>query len=181
MSNEKVEVLFENKWVQVLEKTSERGSYTYTSSNWCGGEGVAILPFKKSGDGELDLVFLGRYEVCPAHSNTFDLCSITGGMDKDGEPAHITAQRELLEESGYNAELDRFTYLGNALPSKQSSNIQYLFAVDVTGLEQQEIVGDGTMGEDGAYVKWHTIEEIVKSEDPLISMMIIRSLASNIF
>lgn len=173
-----IDVLFRNKWVEVREKVTEKGSYTYSHSIWCNGEGVAILPFKIENG---QLFILGRYEVCPCHSDEFELCSITGGMDKEGESPAFTAKRELLEEGGYNVPLHKFVYLGTVKPSKQSDTIQHLFVVDITGKEQGEIVGDGTFGEEGAYVKWITASELTNAEDPLLHTMFMRAVEQRAF
>lgn len=173
-----INILFKNKWVEVHEKVTEKGRYVYSHSVWCGGQGVAVLPFKIE-DGQLYL--LGRYEICPAHSNTFELCSITGGMDVEGESPVFTAKRELLEEGGFKAKMEKFIYLGEVKPSKQSDTTQHLFVVDVTGLEQGEIVGDGTFGEDGAYCDWITPEQLSDAKDPLLHVMFVRALDKRAF
>lgn len=167
-----VKTLFSNKWVEVRERVTERGSYTYSHSIWCDGLGVAVLPYKVE-DG--NLLLLGRREICPCHSDEFELCSITGGMDVEGESPAFTAKRELLEEGGYNAPVEKFVYLGEVRPSKQSDNIQHLFVVNVTGLEQGEIVGDGTFGEEGAYVEWITVRQLSESQDPLLHSMFMKA------
>lgn len=173
-----INTLFKNKWVEVHEKVTEKGTYVYSHSAWCGGQGVAILPFKVV-DGQLFL--LGRFEVCPAHSDTFDLCSITGGMDVEGESPAFTAKRELLEEGGYKVSVEKLIYLGDVRPSKQSDTTQHLFTVDLTGKEQGEIVGDGTFGEEGAYVKWITPEQLSDGKDPMLHVMFVRAMEKRAF
>lgn len=169
-----IETLYENKWIEVREKTIDgKGKYVYSHSNWCNGQGVAVLAYRIN-DG---VEFLGRYENCPAHSEDFDLCSITGGMDKVDESAVETAQRELLEEGGYDVPIEKFNYLGQVFPSKQSDNIQHLFIVDITGIEQGEIVGDGTFGEEGAYVEWIDNAKLAESHDPLLQAMYVKGLS----
>lgn len=171
-------ILFKNKWVEVHELVTEKGTYVYSHSAWCNGQGVAVLPFKIEDN---QLYLLGRYEICPAHSNTFDLCSITGGMDVEGESPAFTAKRELLEEGGYSVPVEKLIYLGEVKPSKQSDNIQHLFVVDITGKTQGEIIGDGTFGEEGAYVEWITPEQLSNAQDPLLHAMFMRAMEKRIF
>lgn len=174
----KVETLFENKWVTVLEKETEKnGNYTYTHKPWCNGVAVAILPYKqKSVD---DISILGRFEICPAHSDDTELCSITGGFDnKEIFTIYECVLNELMEEGGYKAEVEHLINLGTVRPSKSSDTLMYLFAINIDqeGIEECEATTDGTVGEIGAYCKWVDIEDAIECKDPLVSTMIIRML-----
>lgn len=167
----KLVYLFKNKWVSVKELTLENGGdYIFSHSSWCNGEGIAILPFRRG----TTLSFLGRFEVCPAHSLETELCSITGGHDKPDESFEECAIRELLEEAGYIAEAKNLINLGTVRPSKSSDSKTHLFAIDVTDCERIEAIGDGSLGEEGAYCDWITKTEIVFSKDPLLLAMLLR-------
>ena len=173
----KVTKIFTNKWLSVFKKTMDNGGeYVYSHADWCNSEGVAVLPFR---EGKYDREFLGRYEICPAHSNDVELCSITGGMDKDGESPVFTARRELIEEGGYEAPVEDFIYLGTVRPSKASDNTTHLFAVNLENAKEVEAVGDGTLGEEGAYCGWIDIRQLTYSKDPLLSVMLLRGLEKN--
>lgn len=183
----KIRTLFENHWLSLKEKTMDNGStYVYSHAGWSGGEGVAILPFRSK------LVspawkyyqpeFLGRYEICPAHSDDVELCSITGGMDKDGESPVFTAMRELIEEGGYKVPVENIVYLGTVRPSKSSDTTNHIFAVNLDdGSEEVEATGDGTIGEEGAYCSWINQEQLIKAKDPLLHAMYLRSLEMGLF
>jgi len=171
------EKLFESKWLSVIKKTMQNGSsYIYSSADWCGSNGVAILPYRVPKNGFLgDFEYLGRLEICPAHSDVIELCSITGGMDKEGEQAITTAWRELIEEGGYEVPIENIIRLGTVRPSKASESTMHLFAVDVDmGGKVVEAVGDGTLGEEGAFCEWVTKEQLIFAKDPLLHTMIQR-------
>lgn len=178
----KVVDLFKNKWVTVVEKTLDNGSkYVYSKADWCSSEGVAILPYRARAINEdwgyYKPEFLGRFEICPAHSDDIELCSITGGMDKEGESPAFTAKRELIEEGGYDVPVENFVYLGTVRPSKASDTTTHLFAVDLDkGANEVEATGDGTLGEEGAYCDWVSLEEATDCKDPLVHTILMRAI-----
>lgn len=168
-----VEVLYDNKWLQLRKKTMPNGfEYIYSHSPWCNGVGVAILGYRTVENGSVEV--LGRYEVCPAHGNDLKLCSLTGGADVDGELFAHTARRELLEESGYDIGNITPKSLGYVYSNKSSDSITHLFCVDLTGFERGDSMGDGTLGEEGAYSDWVSMDEALWNNDPLLSTMILR-------
>ena len=162
-SSEVFEVLFDNGFLQI-RKTSD--GYTFMHESRCKGQIVSLLPYRKAPD-SLQLEYLGRVEICPAHGPDFELCSITGGKDP-----HLSIEetvcRELLEETGFTAEKDELIPLGIVKPTKAADTIVSLFAVDVTGKEQTPPQGDGSYFEKGAGIKWVNYEEAVQIEDPLL-------------
>lgn len=175
----KITELFANKWLSVKKKTMDNGGeYIFASAPWSGSEGVAILPYREieTEGGFSHKEFLGRFEICPAHSDDVELCSITGGMDKEGESPAFTARRELIEEAGYEAPVELFKYLGTVRPSKASDNTMHLFAVNLDNKSVKEVVatGDGTLGEEGAYCDWVTTSKLLDSKDPLLHTMVLR-------
>lgn len=149
-------VLWENGWIRVVEID---GWYTCTELCVDGRktDGVLVIGLRM----ELSQPeFLVRMEHTPCHGEGLNLTSITGNID-EGETPGQAAVRELLEESGYSAQESRMKYLGWVYPSKASDYKQHLFAVDLTGLPQGDIVGDGTKGEEGAYSMWVKFDDAI--------------------
>lgn len=177
----KVVELFDNKWLSVLEKHMDNGGrYVYSTAKWCNSQGVAILPFRMKlklvGWNYYEPEFLGRYEICPAHSDLVELCSITGGMDKPYEDTITTAHRELIEEGGYDVPIENIVSLGTVRPSKSSDSLMHLFAVNLDeGAKEVTAVGDGTLGEEGSYCSWITEQQLVEAKDPLLHTMLLRA------
>jgi len=167
--------LFSNEWISVVEKTTDNGGkYVYSQSIWCNCEGIAILPYRFTANSRLE--FLGRFEICPAHSDELELCSITGGMDKESESPVFTARRELIEESGYVVDNKNLVYLGTVRPSKSSDTTTHLFTVRLDkDFIKTDAVGDGTLGEEGSFCKWVSFDEITKAKDPLLHTIICRT------
>lgn len=170
MANDKV--LFENKWVSVIERTLGNGiKWVFGRHTWCNSQGIVILPFRRLDD---SIRFLGRVEICPAHSDEPALCAIAGGLDKDGELPGEAAQRELVEEAGYTVNISDIIPLGSARPSKGTDTTMYLFAVDVSNVTPGKPTGDGSLIEQLASTKWINRGEAVFSKDPLLSTMVAR-------
>lgn len=165
---------FKSKFVSVKEKTLDNGGkYLYMTSDWCNSKGVAILPYRRNNHDELE--FLGRHELCPAHSDEIELGAIMGGMDKIEESPMVCAWRELIEEGGYQVPIENIVPLGTSRPSKASDNMIYLFAVDLgEGFEEVEATGDGTLVEEGGYSEWINLTRLVNAKEPLLQTMFLR-------
>jgi len=161
------QVLGGDEWLQ-LRRTPD--GYTYMHELRCNGQIVAILVVRHD---DAELPILGRFERCPSHHDGFALCAVTGGMEKEQLPSD-TALMEIAEETGYNVDKDSLIDLGSVRPSKGADTTAHLFAVDVTGLDRGEIEGDGSSGEDGAYVEWISVKDAIQCKDPLLATMIAR-------
>jgi hypothetical protein len=154
-SNEKV--LWKNKWLEVYEQD---GWYTCVRSTV--GNGVCVLPYRKKGETWEILI---RCEHTPCHEDgprvkgKFNKTSLTGQIEK-GYDALGTAEKELHEESGYAILQKDFIDLGWVYPTKSSPDKCFLFGVSLDGAkEPDQIKGDGTKGEDGAWCEWVSLEE----------------------
>lgn len=172
-------VLYATKWLELIEmKDPENGvnGYVYTHAVWSGGQGVAVLPFRRiaAWGGTVasppDVEFLLRQEITPCWKMTPALSSITGGMDHEGEDPIECAARELEEEGGYTVKPgDRWIRLGSARMSKSSTTVMHLFAVDLTDIERGTAEGDGTELEAKAYCEWR--QDLHSAEDVLVAAM----------
>lgn len=156
-----------NKWISVFELDSWYSIYRIGKTN----SGVAILPYRIK-DGNLEILM--RIENCLPHGG-FVETTITGMIEEDENPLQ-TAIKELREETGYVAE--DLTYLGWVYTSKASDYKQYMYSIDLTDEEPEEqIEGDGTIGEMGASTIWkQPIPEVFKSNAPLLHTMILKLL-----
>lgn len=155
--------LWGNKWLEVIEHDG-----WFTAAHNTHGDGVSVLGVDFD-EGK----FLIRVEHNPAHDPGFIKTALTGSIE-GGLTALQTAVKELKEESGYVAEENRFRYLDWVYPSKFSDYKLHLFAVDLSGLKQGRIDGDGTRGEAGAYVEWHELESALQIRDPSVAAIIAR-------
>lgn len=153
-------VLFQNQFLAVIE----RDGYFFSRETRCDGIIVAILPFRIEGDGKIS--FLARFEICPAHGEDPELCSITGGLIAD-QSVVGTAQEELWEEAGYRPEVDEFISLGQVKPSKSADTVAHLFAVNVSAKPQSTPMGDSSKFEVNASIRWVDYKQGIKIEDPL--------------
>lgn len=177
--------LFDNKWVSVKQITLDREgyevNYIYSSSGWCKSRGVAIMPYRLINDGK-DVQILGRFEICPAHSNINELCSITGGYDNsDKFTLEQCVLNELHEEGGYIGNENDLEYLGSVRPSKSSDTTMYLYAIDIDNCEKTDAITDGTIGEMGAYCDWVAVEDLMNCKDTLLHAMFIRTFPPRLY
>ena len=156
------EILFENQFLQI-RKTPD--GYTYMHEICCEGQIVALLPFRYKMDMS-GVEYLARREICPAHSQEPELCSITSGKEAELN-LEDSACLELQEEAGIWITRDELIPLGIVKPSKAMDTEASLFAVDVTGKQQTAPQGDGSYFERGSSVQWVGYEEGVSIEDPL--------------
>lgn len=173
------EFLGGNQFVSLYRMPDFYG-YTYTVNPRCSNECVAVLPYRYKDNTGLNIEYLGRYEICPAHSDVTELCSITGGCDKPGKTPVEIAVMETLEEAGYIVSVEDMQYLGTVKPSKASAVTNHLYAVCVNDRVRVEAPGDGTEGEIGAYCDWVSEYDATMSKDPMLSTMIHR-LHMNLF
>jgi len=144
-------ILHDNKWIQLLETDD---GYVYSHEKRCGGEIIAVLPFKlvKTLTGDV-FKYLARMEATPCHEgDKLKFTSITGGVEECGIKASVIM--ELREEAGVIATEDELIELGFIYPSKSQDTKVYLFAMDITGKKVGEAVGDGSKHEESAYVEW---------------------------
>ena len=171
MNNTNDKVLFENKWVRVLERDNW---YTYTQDT-ASNSGVSLLVINE------DNQVLIRQEHCPIHDDLFDSkklveTSVTGTVEKDETPLEC-AVKELREETGYVRSPEEFLELGWVYPTKQSNFKQYHFAIWVKGDPDKPIKGDGTRGEKGARTKWVDVSYASSLHDPSIPSMIAKLMS----
>lgn len=162
-------VLYQGDWLSVILRDDWYEFARYITSNG----GVYILAYRNDPEKPI----LGRYEVCPAHSDTKPrLTTITGGVNENVRPIEVAIQ-EMYEEAGYMVERNQFTHLGTVYLAKGADFVGHLYAIDVTGLPRVEAPGDGTKGEEGAYCDWVTLKQALWCKDPVMSCLILRAVS----
>lgn len=183
----------ESKWVQVRRKIYPDGRrYDFAHHPWCFGLGVAVVPYRTklipdfagTGSPASGMEYLARFEIHAAHDdNKYEMGAITGGYDKPTETFAQCAAREIYEEAGYAVHADQLRYLGHAHPSKASDTVMHLYAVDLTDYtgEVVEPIGDGTAYEVGGYSKWVSLDDALRSVDPLFVTAIARANFTNTY
>lgn len=165
------ELLFETEWVSLWRmKDPERGvgGYVYSHETRSDGRIVAVLPYRFHGPAR---EYLLRVEVTPCWSMEAVPSAVTGGVD-GRETASVAVLRELREETGYDVSVEHLESLGECRGTKSTDTTYYLYAVDVTGMEQGELEGDGSPLEDEATVQWS--REPFRCGDPIVSVMYAR-------
>jgi ADP-ribose pyrophosphatase YjhB (NUDIX family) len=151
--------VFENEFLAIRK----REDYYFYHTTRTNGKLVVVVPYRKLG---YSVEYLARVEICPAHSLSPSIYSITGGVNAEEIPLNA-ANRELAEESGYYVENEQLIMLGQLRPSKQSDTIAYLYTVDLSDVDQQAIEGDGSHWENKATVKWVSFAEGLQVVDTL--------------
>jgi len=170
-------LLKHTKWLELRMKVDKENGvdgFIYAHEVSCGGQKVAILPYRRVGRDGCEVLL--REEINPAWSKDPVLSSITGGIEL-GEDKRSAARRELLEETGFDADSSKLKYVGYCYGSKMSDSVYHLFCVDVTGLKSKLPKGDGSKLETKAknkFWKWDT-EAKKECKDPLVAAMVSRS------
>lgn len=166
----KITTIFDNEWLSVKEiKAPEMdiNGYVYSHESRCEGKIIAVLPFRKK-DGYVE--FGVRHEITPAWGLKPVYSALTGGYE-GGDPRD-TAVMEVKEEAGFDVDKDDLIDLGNSYASKSADTIYYLYAADVTGLEEGEAAGDGSTLDAEGTIKW--FKHFPQSDDPQVSTMYLR-------
>jgi 8-oxo-dGTP pyrophosphatase MutT (NUDIX family) len=122
--------------------------------------------------------FLLLHEACSAfRSKEPKLVSLTGSIDPHEKLTPLdTAVRELAEEAGVVVNKSKLTYLGSVFTYKACTKATYLFLANIAGCEWVDALGDGSETEANAYVKWHSLEELLESKDSLLLATYARSV-----
>lgn len=167
-------ILYDNEWLQMRETPD---GYVYSHENKSDGQGVAVLAYRRR---DQDVFVAGRYENTPCHRDGLALTSLTGLMDKPGESPAECAARELREEAGIEVQAKDLQPLGTVRPSKQADTTLHLFSVDVTDTPNdrplsEDVEGDGTSGEQGAYCRWVTVTDACLSKSPVLATLAVRA------
>ena len=131
---------------------------------------VAVLPYTVDENRIVDkLGILKEYNQLRESSYADTL--ITGSIEVSDEDTLATAIRELLEEGGFDMKgdsLEKWTYLGGFHDSKDSDRVIPTFAVDVTGKEQQPVIGDGTPQEQKSKLEMVEVNQALQSNELLV-------------
>jgi 8-oxo-dGTP pyrophosphatase MutT (NUDIX family) len=165
INNEKI--VFKSDWFDVVKEGEYSGIRTKDDS-------VLILPFI-SDDRGFPLM-LGVLNEKNSFRNGGYSISVISGRPEDEDPNTLaTAQRELLEETGFDvAEDERWYFIGTLTGTKFVDSIHPCYAVDITDLTQGEVKTDGSEQEKLSTFKLIPTNEIISVEDPFISALFLR-------
>jgi len=168
----KKQILFNNKWINVIEINNW---FIATEPTSCyKSRSVAVLPYRTVKFNCLE--YLARFELNPAHlekEGEHQLSIITGVCETKDTLYH--AQQELKEEAGYSLAQKRFEFLGIVRPLKTSTTKMYLYTVEIKETDQQQKYhGDGTENEKKEFAKWVSEIELINAKDPYIHTILFR-------
>ena len=136
-------------------------------------DGVTVLCYDKS---KGDKPFLLLHEMVSALRSDYpQLVSLTGSID-EGEHPRDTVLRELSEEAGVVVLSENVHWLGPIFTYKACTKATYLFFADIENCSWTRAIGDGSSVEENAYVRWHSLEELLQSKDSLLLATYARSL-----
>lgn len=171
------EVLHHNEWVSLMKVSNPAAGvsgYVYSHETRCQGRIVAVLPFRViRGKRRAWAEFLLKSEVTPCWGMEQVVSAITGGYE--GGDIEDDAVREMLEETGYAITRDELIPLGTCFASKSADTVYSLFAVDLTGREAGEAIGDGSRLESESRAVWLEGSDLLAIRDPQVSVMFLRA------
>lgn len=137
-------ILHQTAWIDLYDRAGYIFAHTHNSI-------VYLLPFMATAAGHR--VFLARIERCPAHGPQHEMTSISGQC-RPGQNPDAVAIQELREEGGYRGEPQQLIRLKSVHLVKFADTLAHLYAIDVTGMPQEQPRGDGTPFEADAWVRW---------------------------
>jgi 8-oxo-dGTP pyrophosphatase MutT (NUDIX family) len=160
-------ILGSYKNFQVIEKDGKEGIRVLFDN-------VVIMPFVRDDKG-LPLMIGVIEELNPFREGGKTISLITGTKDREDTDYLKTAMRELKEEGGYDVtDSQRWFYMGNVYSSKLVDHEQPCFAVDITGVTQGEITGDGTPEEAAQKFSLIPANDVVKMKDVFIPALFLK-------
>ncbi len=160
-------ILFPSRYFNVIEKDGFIGIRPHSLS-------VVVFPYITGSSGLPEDVVLIK-EPHPLRKGGSQIALVSGTAEGEDPDLLTTAQRELLEETGYEVtDPNRWTYLGVLTNSKIVEQEQPAFAVDVTGIKIQEPTGDGSEAEEKMEVIVMPIKKALDLPDMYISALFIR-------
>jgi 8-oxo-dGTP pyrophosphatase MutT (NUDIX family) len=105
---------------------------------------VSVLVYTLDENGVLDKIGAVT-EPNPHFPNGIYTGPVMGKVEADDKSLLSRAKQETLEETGYEViETERWSFLGEMITSKLLPGPVYCYSVDVTGIQQGEIKGDGS-------------------------------------
>jgi len=135
---------------------------------------VLVFPYIVGTSGLPEEVVLIK-EPHPLRKGGEQISLVSGTAEGEDPDILSTAQRELLEETGYDVpDPDKWVYMGFVTGSKMVDSEQQIFAVDVTGVTPGEPEGDGSEAEEKMEVLTMDIDKAILLPDVYIAGLFIR-------
>jgi 8-oxo-dGTP pyrophosphatase MutT (NUDIX family) len=160
-------ILFQNNYIQVIENKGRVGIKQKNPS-------VMILPYTIDENGNPKSIGLIS-EPSDIKEERMIKTVITGSPEKSDVDILATAKRELTEESGYVVDdTEKWDFLGNIQSSKLVVNGNPAFGVDVTGLEREDKLGDGSDSEKNSKFSLVSLNDALNIDDALISCLFLK-------
>ena len=159
IDNSTIKTIFKDEWLSI----KSNNGYTFLHEEKANGKLICVIPYRRINN---NTEYLMRYEICPAHGNEHEFCMIIGSYDDLNLTIEETVVKELREESGYIVDQSNLKPLDWVWDSKVADTKVYLFTIDLTDLEPDIPLTDGTDLEKSAYCKWVSLEECYKCKDP---------------
>ena len=134
---------------------------------------IGVLPYTISNNMLSSIGVLHEYNNFRKgkYANTL----ITGTLEADDLDLLNCAIRELEEEGGFvQNDVDQWVFLGSFKLSKASTEEINVFAVNVTGIEQKEALGDGSKKEELSSLKMMNINDAILTDEALFLASFLR-------
>jgi len=176
-----ITTLLKTEWFSIVEVAFDGA---IMSGIWKDDRNAVVLPYitnaseiEGTDDVKIEISKVGvRYELNPLKENNYTYTAITGNIEED-ETDLDGAKRELLEESGYDVSDDkRWIYLGEITTSKLTNEKHPCFAVNINNIEQDEIIGDGSINEQKSKFELIDPEKIFDLEDTFLNTTLLKLL-----
>lgn len=166
----KEEVIWESNAISILKYDIDNDTKDWIKIKYNLGN-VVIIPYITNENNRVIGIGLLN-EFNPARTNNYAYTLVTGTEDPTDETPLSTAIRELAEETGYYADIDRWTYLGELSTNKMVECNHSCFAVNINDLKPKKISKDKI--ESLSTFKIVSLNEAIKSKDAYVLSLILK-------
>lgn len=162
--------LYADDWFEVVDVQGQVG-LKYKEMT------VGVMPYRVDKNGMISEIGL-LHELNYFREGNYCDTIITGTVEYEDDSLYLTAVRELFEEGGFQLspeeDKDRWLFLGPIYTYKDSDKLIPIFAVDVTGLEQQPHTGDGTDKEELSKLEMVSVSNGISSDEGIVLAAFVR-------
>jgi hypothetical protein len=181
IDNKRDTILYSSEYLSLAKRD---GWYEFCHGKNSKGLGVMVLPYDLTD--ATNPKILARFEYNPCHDMGFfvekmdkkmSMTSITGQVDKPDKTLKGIAIEELKEEAGLDGDENKLEELGYVYPSKMSDTRVMIFAYDASNSVLSDPQGDGSLGEEGSFVRWESANFVIENCNcPIVSCAYLRLL-----
>ena len=149
---------------EAFELVNIEGTYAVLNKH----SAVAVIVYNLDERGILDKIGVVT-EFNPHFRGEKYTGPVMGKVEIEDKSLLSRAKQETKEETGYDVpSSDRWSFLGEVITSKLLPGPVYCYSVDVTGIQQGEITGDGSAQESNLKFDFLNLNQVSEINDSIL-------------